>query len=1587
MFHSKLTKNSIEALEARIAPAGIPLLPTSEASYVKASFGAAVEVKEGQVLTTGGLNSGTYLLFVEKGDAFVFFTDLNNNRSVEFNEISGISAGDGLQLTSFVDIHGDIVTNLSKQTAVFQSSTGVPEGRSVLSLSDSDGNPSNDRPDVRGDGRVLLNSTIEKIELRRLQLTDIPDQNADGLVDDLDIIARQGPTTFSIFGNIYAGAGFGLADGTGGLIINTAGATNFGFETNPSVGSIKTGTAASGEFFSFGASVNRDVNGTLVNFVPRAGQAGADINGVRAVLPEMTFNINGLYAGDGGIGARGGNIQNVTLSGDDSGGYQIVAGNGGRGTSGGAGGSIVNFSDLASVTGEVLLRTGTGGVGANGIGGNGGTLSLGTFNVRGDVVIDLGDGGNGFTAGGNGAGLLAGSFTEPDIALVSAGIGFGTYHPFYAVDPVTKQPVMGEATGRPMYQPNIGTHAAIDFNKDGFGDFVFTTTDTSQVIVLLGKEGGFDRISLSGVRNPGALTVSDLNGDGQLDIAVASSDVDAQGKIAVFLSRFENDGGAINQVSLSQDQNRNGLNDFVDFRDVRYSTLPQIERITTDNSRSGFVQSPIQISNLSAGDFDGDGYAELAVVATFYEDSTEMNGVTQTVAGPSQILFLLTPEVERDNIAGRNRATGQFYADFGTKGNTPDDAVPRFPLDIVPDSGAGGTVILEASALSAESTGDVVFASAVGSKSVSTYSYEAGSDIAVAGTFALGKVDTNRTPANGENPNTTAEDVTLLRFTVVDLDSDGNADLGVLASTPQAFFVGVAGDGTGNGTQVSGDGADQSGNAFLTNPFGDLEGPTPYPLIKSADLDGDGTQDELFFFRPGGPEVILTSVEFAPGPQGATIITSSPGTANAGGEPFAADFYYYQTADISQPFFAYTDPTGEEVLYIDEAGTGLFVNFAQTYIVGLELSAGDGGNALIGKGGIGGSLGGGAKLVTTVDPVSGLATTDLLGTVTLNLSGDVLLTAGDGGDGFSDGGKGGSVDGVSVRFNGALTGLGVTVVAGAGGRGVSGVGGAGGDILGVSIQTSLTLVGSTVFIQTADETTLIAGDGGQGVRGGKGGSVIGNGSTTIPDAITSDLTVVTGKGGDGTKGGGSGGDISNLAPTLRRPENLVGSANTGSLEYEAGAGGNAVSGPGGNGGSILNSSPRPNARLDFFVIVTAGDGGDGKTGGNGGSISGFAPTLVGPTPRTVFMLAGQGGDGTTGNGGAGGGVSSVNIPSRGNGLASNRILAGDGGDSSGKFGGVGGNITNVISSSPEGSFALAAGAGGDGLKRGGLGGSVTTAVISLGSSPQAKGLIIAGAGGDASAFIPNAGDRTPNQVQNAFGGTIGRGGNGGSIVDFSDGGNIGSHVDLIAGNGGSTLNFGTVTDVKNYVGVGGSIRDIRLTGNAGQIDPNIPIKSYNAALSGETIAEFVQSNLREEFGVLNDALGNVGVVVGAAGRNKAVVTNPNEPLTFVDQPAQGSRNGSLIDFAARNLMSAVAGSVDRIASIFVAQNIRIPGGIIGADKVPLGERNYLDRDGNPTRNVVLDGRLVDGALVAGALLDARGKAVTLPSERVFIKPA
>ena len=553
MKKSQINRHSLEILEARIAPANVPLT----AQWLQATHsadGSPIELHAGQGLSTGGTNSGDYLLYLAKGNALIFTTDFNNNNLVDFNEITGIAAGEGMRLISFVDIHGDIATNLRET---------VTSSGTLLSLSDSNNNPSDDvnHPTLRGDGRVILNNRIEGIELRTLTVDDITDQNDDGVVDDTDVDFRRAPSTHSIFGNIYAGRGFGVpGDATSGLLIDSTVVTNFGYENDvkPMIGSIFVGTAVSGEYFSFGVKgqfetsggvmtqrvragvvIGDDVQGYIVPFVPSPGQEGASIAFVRSKLPSQLFNLNGLYAGDGGANAAGGSIMDVTISGDDAGGYDIVAGNGGDGTRGGAGGSIIRFSDLASDTSEVLIQSGSGGNGSAGAGGNAGSSEIVSMNVYGNYSIILGNGGNGFTQGGAGASLARAVITEVTSVGETAGTAWGTSHnPSYYNDDPSNQL---DAQGNPKYKAYFGTQQSFDIDGDGLGDFVYTNNDVSQLVVLFGDPllppGSFrlDRIYLDSPRNAEAMTVADLDGDGRPDIAAASSDLGNQSGIAVYL--------------------------------------------------------------------------------------------------------------------------------------------------------------------------------------------------------------------------------------------------------------------------------------------------------------------------------------------------------------------------------------------------------------------------------------------------------------------------------------------------------------------------------------------------------------------------------------------------------------------------------------------------------------------------------------------------------------------------------------------------------------------------------------------------------------------------------------------------------------------------------------------------------------------------------------------------------------------------------------------------------------------------------------------------------------------------------------------
>lgn len=1591
-----------EVLEARIAPATL----VASAVWKTGEAGEVFELHAGEGLSTAGDKAGAYLLYIEKGSALVFTTDFNNNGTLDENEITGIAAGDGLRMTLFTDVHGDIVTNLRER---------VIGGNTVLTLSDSDNNGINDPVQLKGDGRVLLNNAIEKIELRTLTVDDLPDQNADGLVDDRDVKLRVAPTSFSIFGNIYAGRGFGVAtDPTSGLIIDSSGAANYDVllgaaEVHPTIGSIKVGTAASGEWFSFGVSRNDDVAGTLQRFTPLPGQKGADIAYVRAADANTLFNLNSLKAGDGGAGGAGGDIVGVTLNADDSGGYEIIAGNGGRGATGGAGGSILQFTDLGSHTGKVVFKSGSGGTGTTGAGGNAGDFTFETMNIYGFVNIELGDGGTGFTSGGAGASLLTGTFTQ-NITPYNAGAGYGTSH------------MPDTSTG--TYQPLIGNQQAIDFNGDGYGDFVYTTIGTSQLVVVLGGDAtpnnttdnlhAFDseRIYLSGVRNAEAMTVADLNGDGHPDIAVGSIDASNRSGIVVFLSKFEdlnNDG----ILDSSEDLNHNGVNDFLGFYEGRFSTLPQLNGFDTDAlvSKDPYTKNEpqpykvqdtlykatsIPIGDIAAGDFDGDGRPELAVTANY-------NG--------TEVLLFLTADIEDDDLSGKPVYTGQFYADYGAKrietpgGTTPPD--PRKPYITLFD-GLPGHAMIEATALSDSADHDVILvgtrdlskdgqgASALYSASIATIEYttrasveQGGKFVAQSpqpiGFFSLGVVDRNR------GAEIDLEGAFPLDFTVVDYDEDGFTDVIAITGDTAGFgyMVGSKGDGTGIGLDVSHDLTTGSYNnaGFF---FGAFYIPHDSAVIRAIDGDADGTVDDVVVLGtyPGGGGDVLEFIEGTAQASNFLYTFSGPSLSPEG--PHLADVWYPTAANLAEPVVAYAQGTSNirfESLVAGVARNGYSIPNSEP---GYKIVAGDGGNSIVGNGGVGGGIGFGSKLMsfTTIDPVTGLevSASDLQGSVQFNIDGKISLVAGKGGDGFAKGGKGGGIVGVVSRGESD-----VSAIAGDGGRGVSAAGGEGGSIAAISLNGGY---------------NIHAGNGGTGYIGGKGGSVIGNGTNlgsgkiivdvTIPggDNLTKSLTVLAGRGGDGTRGGGVGGSILNFRSEL----------DASFVRMEAGDGGNSVGGTGGLGGSITGSSPTIGSIISSDIALIAGNGGSGYRGGAGGSVTSFlfkpASTNDNVRPTLLSVVAGHGGSGIAGSGGRGGDVSNIDVPTKGSvneptlePYNYNRILAGNGGASAGDNGGTGGNITNVKTTAGQAAYAVVAGAGGSGLRIGGKGGNVLDTTVEIGSSTRGKVLVAAGAGGDASALIPNVNDPLSmvEQAQKAFGGRAGHGGDGGSITNFNQLGNIFAHVDLVAGDGGSSLHYGTVFDKTPVVGRGGDITHIRLAGDAGNIDPTVAIKSYNNILGGESMASWVEDTIRNNTeatkakpATLSDSTGNVGVVVGASGRIKSVF-DPNSG-DFKSQPATFPKrdgNGDLVDFTAGNLLSAVAGSVDRIAVIHAARGITVTKGTLGADKAVVGQFEYYDANGTLTPVPVRDGRLGDGALIASSVTDLAGRPTTLVG-RVYL---
>ncbi len=442
----------------------------------------------------------------------------------------------------------------------------------------------------------------------------------------------------------------------------------------------------------------------------------------------------------------------------------------------------------------------------------------------------------------------------------------------------------------------------------------------------------------------------------------------------------------------------------------------------------------------------------------------------------------------------------------------------------------------------------------------------------------------------------------------------------------------------------------------------------------------------------------------------------------------------------------------------------------------------------------------------------------IIGLSVTSLTNGAKVYAGAGGLGAT----GGSITGLTVLSE--TTGF--TALAGNGGVGNAAIkGGTGGDIVNATIVgVAGTAPGALI--------TLHAGNGGENdaFKGGAGGAVTGVGTnfnqfdavtntgTVSADFLLQSILVHGGDGGTGLKGG-RGGNVTSSSIFSAAPDDGVVTAGGANAEIQviAGHGGVAFAndrGHGGNGGSISQvfaenfNADVTNPDLSVInvtdsVLVQAGDGGAGRAGGN---LDG-----IGILGAQIIANAGNGTDGIN-KGGLGGNVNTLNILNQTN-LFTHQLTinAGRGGAASNGAGGAGGNVSvvSVLDSDLNllvinGGTQANGGVGSTGL--GGAGGSVTNVQINDSdlSGTFAAVTVRAGAGANGFTGGGNGGDignaTSPVQMFGSNFGYTATAGAGGSVLANGSGN---------GGNGGSldTVGFSSVTSV-NQIEVGQSVASV-----------------------------------------------------------------------------------------------------------------------------------------------------------------------------------
>ncbi len=330
-----------------------------------------------------------------------------------------------------------------------------------------------------------------------------------------------------------------------------------------------------------------------------------------------------------------------------------------------------------------------------------------------------------------------------------------------------------------------------DFNKDGIPDMAVANSGDGTVSVLLGNGNGTSRQAsgspISVGAAPWAIAVGDFNGDGNSDLAVADYIGES---ISILLG------------------NGNGT-----FTEGANSSIP-------------LPQYPI---SLVTGDFNGDGIADLAIVATPVD--TTGTGTVTSFLGNGDGTFTQAPGSPVSLPYPYALAT----ADFNGDGILDLAVVSGYNWAMFLEGNGDGTFTLTNNTIG---VGNSPVSIAVGD-----FNSDGMADLAIAnwgdnlvtilvgqGNFAFTRTEI----AVGVNP---------FSIAAGDFNGDGNADLAVANAGSDSITV-LLGDGSGAFTQAAGSPLPYSG--------------TPVSLA-TADLNGDGVADLAVVDQAGDAVTALLS--------------------------------------------------------------------------------------------------------------------------------------------------------------------------------------------------------------------------------------------------------------------------------------------------------------------------------------------------------------------------------------------------------------------------------------------------------------------------------------------------------------------------------------------------------------------------------------------------------------------------------------------------------------------------------------------------------------------------------------------------------